>query len=138
MDPIYYKGETVALHTDLFPGFVHPEPMGVPGTGIRKRVVVTERCLTILWAVGGKVHRRDIPMTKEQTAGATLRGGTVGEYEIGRDNGCSSCGAGAIKNERVWPGVIMKQETRQEQAARAIAGDPNYGLPVGRYSRSRP
>jgi hypothetical protein len=137
MDPIYYKGETVALHADIFPGFVHPEPAGVPGNGIRKRVVVTERCLTICWAVAGEVHRMDIPMTTEQTSNVTLRGGTVGTYEIGRDHGCATCGAGSIKNYRVWPGVIMRQESRMDQAAAALSQDRNYGLPSGRYTRSR-
>jgi hypothetical protein len=135
-EAIYYRGETVALHCDIFPGFVHPEPPGVPGNGIRKRVVVTERCLTICWSVSGEVHRMDIPMSKEQTSEVTLRGGAVGDYEVGRDNGCSTCGAGSIKNYRVWPGVIMKQESRTEKAAAFIAADSTYGLP-SRYTRSR-
>lgn len=133
IEPIYYKGETVALHMDIFPAYVHPEPAGVPGAGIRKRVVVTERCLTIGWAVAGEVHRLDIPMTAEQTAEVTLRGGTVGQYEVGRDQGCASCGAGSIKNWRPWPGVIMKQEARRELAE----ANQRRNLHTGPYTRSR-
>jgi hypothetical protein len=137
-EPVYYKGDVVELHADLFPGFVKPLPPGVPTNVAKKRVVVTERCLTIAWSIAGVVQRLDLPMTKEETAEVTFRGGMVGEYEVGRDSGCSTCGAGAIKNWRPWPGVTMKQTPRLDVAAAAVKNDANFGLPSGRYSRSRP
>jgi hypothetical protein len=137
VDPIYTAGDTVQLFCDIFPGFVHPEPAGVPESGIRKRVVVTERALTIGWAIGGSLHRIDIPMTEEQTANATFRGGTVGDYTIGRDHGCGSCGAGMIRNWKPWPGLILRQNPRQEAARLGVAKDATYGLPSARYTRSR-
>lgn len=137
-DGIYTVGESVQLHADIYPGFVHPLPSGVPGTGTRKRVVVTERCLTIGWSAGGVVQRVDIEMTPEQTAGTTLRGGTAGEYEIGRDHGCGSCGSGAIKNWRPWPGIVYVDVPRMDRAAREIQRNSSYGLPSHRYTRSRP
>lgn len=138
MDAVYTEGETIQLHTDLYPAFVHPLPDGVPGTQVRKRVVVTERCLTIGWAVAGVVQRVDIPMTLEETSTATLRGGKVGDYDVGRDTGCGSCGSGAIKNWKPWPGVILSQAPRTDLAAAALRTNANYGLPSTRYSRSRP
>lgn len=138
MEPIYTKGETVLLHTDIFPGFVRPLPPGVPGSGTRKRVVVTERALSIAWSVAGRVQRVDIPLAPEDTANATLRGGPAGQYVVGRDEGCSSCGSGAIKSYKFWPGVIMKEETRAELAAQELKKDRTYGLPSVRYSRTRP
>lgn len=137
-DPIYTRGDVVELHADIFPAFIHPVPEGVPANGVRRRILVTERCLSIGWAVGGYVQRVDIPMTKEQTAEATLRGGTVGGYEIGRDTGCGSCGSGLIKNYKFWPGVTLKTVPRVEVAAAATRNDKTYGLPSVRYSRTRP
>lgn len=137
MDAVYTEGDVISLHTDIFPGFVTPLPTGVPGHGVRKRVVVTERCLTIGWSVAGVVQRIDIPMTLEDTAEATLRGGRVGIYAVGRDEGCSSCGSGAIKSWKPWPGVVMRQETRDEMAAAKIRRDKNFGLPATRFTRSR-
>lgn len=137
-DAIYTQGDTVMLHTDIFPGFVHPLPQGVPGRGFRKRVIVTERCLTIGWAVSGQIYRIDIPMTEEQTAMATLRGGPVGEYMVGRDQGCGSCGAGLIRNYKFWPGIHTTTVPRTEVAAAALKTDKTYGLPSNRYTRARP
>lgn len=138
-DPIYTRGDVVALHADIFPAFIHPTPPGVPENGVRRRVLITERCITIGWAVSGYVRRVDIPMTEEQTAQATLRGGTVGEYEIGVDRACSGCGSGLIKNYKFWPGVILQTVPRTDVAAAALKKDPQtYGLPSGRYSRTRP
>lgn len=136
-DAIYTQGDVVALHADIFPGFIHPEPEGVPGKGFRKRIIVTEKAITIGWAIGGQVYRVDIPMTPEQTATATLRGGTVGPYEIGRDAGCGSCGAGLIKNYKFWPGITTKTVPRSDLAAAALRADKNYGLPSTRYTRTR-
>lgn len=137
-DAIYTRGDVVELHADIFPAFIHPLPPGVPGNGIRKRILVTERCLTIGWAVGGYVQRVDIPMTKEQTQSATLRGGTVGEYEFGQDRGCGSCGSGLIKNYKFWPGVSLTTVPRADVAAAALKNDKTYGLPSVRYQRTRP
>lgn len=135
MDAVYTEGDTVQLHMDLYPAYVHPVPPGVPDHGIRKRVVVTERCLTIGWAVAGVVQRVDIPMTTEQTSTVTLRGGKAGDYELGQDKGCGSCGSGAIKNWKPWPGVIMSQVPRRELAQAELRRNSGYGLP-SRYSRS--
>lgn len=137
-DAIYTRGDTVLLHTDIFPGFVRPTPPGVPETGVRKRVVVTERALSVAWSVAGRVQRVDIPLTPEETSRATLRGGPAGPYEVGRDNGCSGCGSGAIKSYKFFPGVIMKEELRSEVAAAALKDDKTYGLPSVRYQRTRP
>lgn len=137
-EAIYTQGDVVLLHTDLFPGFVRPLPPGVPGDGIRKRVLVTERALSVAWSVSGRVSRVDIPMAKEETSRATLRGGAVGPYTVGRDNGCSSCGAGAIKSYKFFPGVTLKSEPRADVAAAALKDDKTYGLPSVRYSRTRP
>jgi hypothetical protein len=131
IEPIYTKGETVALHCDIFPAFIHPLPEGVPANIVRKRVIVTERCLTVGWAVGGRVSRVDIPLTAEETANMTLRGGTAGPYEIGLNKGCGSCGAGLIKGYKFWPGVVTKSLPRTELAAAEIKKDP------GRYTRTR-
>jgi hypothetical protein len=92
----------------------------------------------VAWAVGGYVQRVDIPMTKDQTAQATLRGGQVGEYEIGTDRGCGSCGSGLIKNYKVWPGVTLKTVPRSDVAAASLKNDKTYGLPSVRYQRTRP
>lgn len=138
MEPIYTKGETVLLHADIFPGFVRPLPPGVPGDGVRKRVLVTERALSVAWSVSGRVQRVDIPMSAEDTAQATLRGGAVGPYAVGQDRGCSGCGAGAIKSYKFWPGVVLKSEPRVAVAAAALKDDKTYGLPSTRYSRTRP
>lgn len=136
-EAIYAKGEAVELHCDIFPAFIHPTPPGVPENGVRRRIVVTERCLTIAWAISGTVHRVDIPLTQDETSTATLRGGTAGPYEIGQDRGCGSCGSGLIKNYKVWPGVTLKTVPRVEVAAAALKNDKTYGLPSIRYSRTR-
>jgi hypothetical protein len=138
MDAIYTKGDVVALHADIFPAFIHPTPPGVPAEGVKRRVLITERCLTIGWAVGGYVHRVDIPMTEEQTSQATLRAGVVGGYEIGTDKGCGSCGSGLIKNYKFWPGITLQTVPRADVAAAALKNDKTYGLPSVRYQRTRP
>ena len=137
MEAIYTKGDVVELHADIYPAFINPLPPGVPASGVRKRIVVTERCLTVAWSVGGYVQRVDIPMTTEQTANATLRGGSVGPYAFGQDRGCSSCGSGAIKSYKFWPGVTLKTVPRAEMAAAALKVDKTYGLPSVRYTRTR-
>lgn len=137
-DAIYTRGDVVELHADLFPAFIHPTPPGVPAEGVKRRVLVTERCLSIGWAVGGYVQRVDIPMTPEQTADVTFRGGQVGPYEIGTDKGCGSCGSGLIKNYKFWPGVVLKTVPRTDVAAAATKNDKTYGLPSVRYQRTRP
>lgn len=133
---IYGPGETIQLHCDIFPGFVRGENLPeIPGQGIRKRVVVTERALTILWQEGQEIRRVDVELTPEQTEKATLRGGVVGDWIVGRDNGCASCGAAKVKNIRVWPEQILSQVPRTELAAQALKDDRTYGLPSHRYSR---
>lgn len=138
MDAIYTRGDVVDLHCDIFPAFIHPTPPGVPAEGVKRRVLVTERCLTIGWAVGGYTKRVDIPMSLEQTAEVTLRGGMVGGYEIGQDRGCGSCGSGLIKNYKFWPGVTLRTVPRANVAAAALKNDKTYGLPSVRYQRTRP
>lgn len=138
MEAVYTRGDVVELHADIFPAFIHPTPSGVPEDGVRKRILVTEKAITIGWAVGGYVQRVDIPLTPEQTANATLRGGQVGPYEIGRDTGCGSCGSGLIKNYKFWPGITLKTVPRVDVAAAATKNDKTYGLPSVRYQRTRP
>jgi hypothetical protein len=138
MEAVYTKGDVVELHADIYPAFIHPLPPGAPANGVRKRIVVTERCLSIGWSVSGYVNRLDIPMTKEQTANATLRGGSVGPYAFGQDRACSSCGSGAIKSYNFWPGVVLKTVPRADVATAALKADKTYGQPSGRYTRTRP
>jgi hypothetical protein len=109
----------------------------VPENITKLRVVVTERCLTIGWSIAGVVYRQDIPMTVEETSQVTLRGGTARGYEIGKNPGCSSCGNGAIKNWRPWPGIVYRDAFRSQLAAAELKKDKNYGLPSASYTRTR-
>lgn len=135
---IYESGETIQLHCDIFPAFVRGEnlPDGIPSHGIRKRIVVTERCMTVLWQVGQDIQRQDIELLPEQTSQTTLRGGPVGLWTVGRDYGCAGCGAAGVKNLKVWPGHPFTQVPRAELAQRALRDDKTYGLPSAhRYTR---
>lgn len=135
---IYEPGEVIQLHCDIFPAYVRGEnlPDGIPVHGIRKRIVVTERCLTVLWQVGQEVMRHDVELLEAQTAKTTLRGGPVGIWTVGRDNGCAGCGAAKVKNIKVWPGHPLTQVPRTELAQQALKADSTYGLPsTHRYSR---
>src|SRR5690242_4025622 len=119
MEPIYTEGDVIELYCDIYPGFVHSDgtmAAGVPGQQVKKRVVVTERCLTVLWEEPGTraVRRLDIPMTLEDTANTTFRGGPVGPYMVGTDSGCSGCGGSSVRNATVWPGIVSRQVMRRE------------------------
>jgi hypothetical protein len=128
--PIYTQGEQVPLHTDLFPAQISPRPPGVP-SGVKLRAVVTARALTVMWpAAQGGVGRLDIPMTPEQTAGATYMGGSVGAYQLSRAGGCG-CGARAVRSVQPFPGVAYVQQPREKLAPR------QYGVPPARYTRTR-
>ena len=123
--PIYEPGDSVLLRCDLFPARISPLPPGVP-EGQKLRVVVTERALTVLSALG----RVDIEFTPEETAGVNYTGGVVGNYEIARAGGCG-CGAKALSSINPWPGVHYVQPGRVSKTSSA------YGVPPTRWSRTR-
>lgn len=138
---LYQPGETVVLIADLFPGVIEPYPPelprtrdGQPQTGLLFRVLVTERGLTIGWQAGGMIQRADIPMTPEQTEGATFRGGQVGDYAV-RLTGACRCKARMLSSwdqSQIYPGAYWTQRNTLEQARVDAQRDSRYGLPSNR------
>lgn len=102
--------EVVKVVADIFPASITPRPAEVPGNA-KIRVVLAETEIVIAWLAGRVngvvvIGQHRIPVTAEDTAGATYRGGTVGEYEIGKGVGCS-CGAAALKNWNPYEGATI-------------------------------
>lgn len=132
MQPIYQPGETIKIHTDLFPSTVSPLPPGVP-TNRMLRTVVTERALTVMWQTpDGKIGRVDIPMATEQTQAATYNGGAVGSYAVARAGGCG-CRGKAVKAANPFPTNTLAQAPRLAAAAQ----NQSYGVPPARWARRR-
>lgn len=141
VNPLYKSGEIATLHADLYPALITPQPEGIP-RGVKLRAVITGRGITLAWQNGSGprgpvIHRMDIPMTPVETAGASFRGGQVGQYAVVQGGGCS-CGARAVRNWAPFPGVSYQQIPRQELANQQLAsGRSTYGVPPARYTRSR-
>lgn len=126
---IYEPGDQVALIADIFPSMVSPKPANWP-VGAKIRTIISARCLTMAWQSGGAIQRIDLPMTEEQTAEATFRGGPVGEYVVDRAGGCR-CGSRMVLGWDAFPGVIWVQDPRMDKLI------PNRsGLVPPRYSRA--
>lgn len=131
---IYQPGETIKIHTDLFPSQVNPLPPGVP-SGRMIRTIITERALTVMWQSpqGHPVGRVDIELTPEQTAGASFAGGTVGEYVVQRAGGCG-CRGKVVKAVNPFPQNKLQQAPRLDQG---VTQQP-YGVPPNtRWARKR-
>lgn len=131
---IYQPGETIKIHTDLFPSTVTPLPPGVP-TGRMLRTIITERALTVMWQSpsGLPIGRVDIELTPEQTAGASFAGGTAGGYVVQRAGGCG-CKGKVVKAQNPFPQNKLQQAPRQ---ALGVTQTP-YGVPPNtRWGRRR-
>lgn len=113
---IYEPGEQVPLFCDIFPSSVTPSPPGWP-TGVKVRTIVSQRCMTLAWQAGGinaPIQRIDLPMTVEDTAETTFRGGVVGTYTVAQASGCR-CNGRAVLGWEPFPGVIWVQDPRVEK-----------------------
>jgi hypothetical protein len=138
---LYQPGETVVAIGDIFPAVIEPYPPelptqrdGTPQTGLLFRVLITERGLAIGWQAGGMIQRVDIPLTPEQTEGATFRGGLVGPYEV-RMTGACRCKARMLSSwdkSQIFPGAFWSQRDTLEKARVDAVRDSRYGLPSNR------
>lgn len=126
----YLTGERVPLYLDLLPANITPLPDGVPADAV-KRIVVTERMLTILWPspTGGPPPRVDIEMTPEDTAEVGWNGGLVGGYTVSQGKGCGCRGGGALRSVEVFPNIVVLRQVRPGVTV------PYGTIPPRRYTR---
>jgi hypothetical protein len=142
---LYEPGETVVLIADIFPATITPYPddfLPANSSALVFRVLITERGLVVGYQFGGEVHKVDIPLTEEETANATYRGGQVGPYEV-TANGVCRCKARMLSSwdsSQIFPASPIVQDARVDKARVESRRDSTYGLipnrgPV-RYSRT--
>lgn len=131
----YTPDEHPVRYSDVWPGKITPLPDGVP-SGMRVRVVATERFLTVLWQGGSgpdgpMIGRVDVEMVEGTVSGDNF-GGSAGPYVFSKLGGCG-CGANALKSYRPFPGITFAESTR-----RVTNSVRPYGVPSNsRFTRTR-
>lgn len=107
----YEPGEPIKVIADIYPATISPMPEGVP-PGAKIRIIIAEESVTVAWSegkssTGAIIGRVVLFMEPSQTETATFKGGTVGDYVVGKNSGCASCGAAGLKNWDPFDGANL-------------------------------